>query len=79
MPGTIFLRVSRERIIIYAMLALLVLFFILTAVDAVIFLSYYKIAVEPARPSSAGRIEISGQNLEKALEIIKTRQTKSAP
>ena len=74
LPSVIHLRISRARVITYAVAALLGLFFVLTAIDAVIFISYYKIAVEPAQPFLGERVEISRQNLERALEIIKTRQ-----
>ena len=74
LPSVIRLRLSRARVITYAVLALLILFFVLTAIDAAIFLSYYKIAVEPAQPSPGERVEISRQNLERALEIIKKRE-----
>ena len=76
LSSAMLLRISRAHIINYATLALLGLFFVLTAIDAVIFISYYKIAVEPSRQSSfAGeRLEISRQNLDKALDIIKKRE-----
>lgn len=72
-PGL--LHLSRERIMTYAVLKLFVIFLILLALDAIIFRYYYRIAVEPARPSVTGRVEISQQKLDKVLEIIKKRET----
>lgn len=67
-------RLSRERVITYAILTLFIIFLVLLVWDAVIFLQYYRIAVEPARPAAAGRVEISRPKLEKVLEIIKKRE-----
>lgn len=72
-PGLLYL--SRERIMTYGVLNLFVIFLTLLILDAIIFRHYYRIAVETARPSVTGRVEVSQQKLDKVLEIIKKRET----
>lgn len=65
---------SKERVLIHAVFAFFVLFLLLLVLDTVIFLHYYQIAVEPARPLGTGQVGISQSKLEKVLEIVQKRE-----
>lgn len=61
---------SRKRVFIYVFCFLIVLFIALLMWDMIIFLSYYRIAVEPQAPITAHMVKISEDNFKKALDII---------
>lgn len=67
------IRITREQVVLALLMISVVVSLGVVLADALLFLRYYRIAIEPAVALPQSRIEVQKDDFEKAVTLIRAR------